>query len=331
MNRRAEQSNLRFCVAIITAATVATILTLTGCAPSSSAATPTHSASSSSIAAGSTEHSMTVDGVQRSYRIYRPASLPAGEPAPLVVMLHGSLGTGQQAEDSYNWDGEADQGHFVVAYPDGYKRTWNASDGGCCGPAAAQHLDDVGFITKLVKTISNELPIDQSRIYATGISNGGAMAYRLACNTNIFAAIGPDSANLLGDCPSPAPISVIHIHGTADSTFPYGGGPGKRDNGGNGPNPANTSGPPIPTMINQWRTTDNCALPTQTTVGAVTTSIAACPDARAVELITINGAGHQWPGAPGPKGPISKMLDRPFPGLNATDTIWQFFNAHPKS
>jgi len=48
-------------------------------------------------------------------------------------------------------------------------------------------------------------------------------------------------------------------------------------------------------------------------------------------LITISGAGHQWPGAPGPKGPISKSLDPPFAGLNATETIWQFFETHPKS
>jgi polyhydroxybutyrate depolymerase len=331
MKRRMGQSRVRFGLTLIATVVVATVLTLTGCATSSSAASPTHSASSSSIEAGSTEHTMSVDGMQRSYRVYRPASLPTGASAPLVVMLHGSLGTGQQAEDSYGWDCEADQGHFVVAYPDGYKRTWNASDGGCCGPAAAKHLDDVGFITKLVKVISEEIPIDQSRIYATGISNGAAMAYRLACDTNIFAAIGPDSANLLGDCPSPAAISVIHIHGTADQTFPYAGGPGKRDNGGTGPNPANTSGPPIPAMIGQWRTTDSCAPPTQTTAGAVTTSLASCPNDRAVELITISGAGHQWPGAPGPKGPISKSLDPPFPGLNATDTIWQFFETHPKS
>jgi polyhydroxybutyrate depolymerase len=191
-------------------------------------------------------------------------------------------------------------------------------------------VDDVGFITALVGTISAELPIDAGRVYATGISNGGAMAYRLACDTTIFAAIGPDSTNELNDCPSPAPTSVIHIHGTADTTFPYGGGPGRRDNGGTGTNPADTSGPPIPQLNQQWRTIDHCATPTATRAGAVTTSVATCPQGRGVELVTIAGAGHQWPGRPAPAGALASHLDPPYQGLDATSTIWSFFQAHPR-
>ena len=153
-----------------------------------------------SIPVGKSTHSMSIGGLQRSYRVYRPKDLPAS--APLVVVLHGALGSAQQAENSYGWDQQADSGHFVVAYPDGYHRTWAASTG-CCGPPAAQHVDDTAFITAVVQQISASLPIDQNRIYATGISNGGAMDYRLACDTDIFAAIGPDSTNLLGDCPLP--------------------------------------------------------------------------------------------------------------------------------
>jgi polyhydroxybutyrate depolymerase len=271
---------------------------------------------------------MTIGGLERSYRVYRPKDVPAS--APLVVVLHGALGSAQQAENSYGWDQQADSGHFVVAYPDGYHRTWAASTG-CCGPPAAQHVDDTAFITAVVQQISASLPIDQHRIYATGISNGGAMDYRLACDTDIFAAIGPDSTNLLGDCASPDPISVIHIHGLADETFPFNGGPGKRNNGGTGANPADTSGAPIPQMIGTWEKVDQCAAPASHASGAVTTSIANCPDGRSVELITIAGAGHQWPGAPSPKGPEALQLDPPFMGLDATSTIWNFFQAHPKA
>jgi polyhydroxybutyrate depolymerase len=247
----------------------------------------------------------------------------------LVVVLHGALGTAKQAESSYGWDAEADTGHFVV-YPDGYRRTWAVSDG-CCGPPAAQHVDDVAFVTAVVRAVSGRRPIDQNRIFATGISNGGALDYRLACDTNIFAAIGPDSTDLLGGCPSPSPISVIHIHGTADQTFPYQGGSGRHNNGGTGPDPADTTGPPIPQLIDEWRQTDRCSSPVAKVSGPVTTSVASCPDGRAVELVTIAGAGHQWPGEPGPRGPEAAQLDPPFPGLDATSTIWDFFRSHPKA
>lgn len=283
------------------------------------------------VPAGTTQYSITSGGIQRTYLLHRPTSLPSGK-APLVIMLHGALGTGKEAESDYGWDAKADSAHFVVAYPNGIKRTWAASDG-CCGPPAKDHVDDVGFIKQVVSSISSKIPIDPNRIYVTGISNGGALAYRLACDTNIFAAIGPDSTNMLAPCPSPAPISVIHIHGTADQTFPYNGGPGKRNNDGTGKNPADTNGPPIPDLIATWRATDGCSAPTDTTSGAVTTSVASCPDGRNVTLVTIAGAGHQWPGGAQQK-PLGKLflkLDPPSTALNATNTIWQFFSEHSKS
>jgi polyhydroxybutyrate depolymerase len=279
------------------------------------------------IPAGSSAQSLVVDGTKRTFRVYRPRTVAT--PAALVVMLHGALGTGAQAEQSYGWDAEADRGRFIVAYPDGLKRTWDVSRG-CCGPAASEHVDDVAFIAALVRTISAALPVDRDRIYATGISNGGALSYRLACQTDVFAAIGPDSTNLLGRCASPAPISVIHIHGTADRTFPYDGGPGRHDNGGTGSMPVDTSGPPIPDLNARWRRIDRCRAPTRTRQGRVTTSVARCPDGRSVELITIKGAGHQWPGEAGPTGLIASKLDPPFPGLDATARIWNFFRTHPK-
>jgi Esterase PHB depolymerase len=142
---------------------------------------------------------------------------------------------GQQAQKSYGWDAEADRGHFVVAYPDGLDRAWNT--GGCCGTPGRANADDIGFITAMVSAIERELPVDANRVYATGISNGGIMAYTLACHTTIFAAIGPDSATELGGCPAPAPLSVIHIHGTADKNIPY--------QGGEGDGVAHIDGPPV--------------------------------------------------------------------------------------
>jgi polyhydroxybutyrate depolymerase len=279
---------------------------------------------------GTTQHSLTVGGLARTYRVYRPAGLPTGA-VPLVVMLHGALGTGSQAESSYGWDAEADRGHFLVAYPDGYKRSWAVSPQ-CCGPPAADKVDDVGFITRMVAAISGETAVDQRRIYATGISNGGMLTYRLACDNRIWAAIGPDSATMLGPCPAPAPLSIIHIHGTADQTIPFAGGPGKRDNGGQGSDPVKIDGPPIADLVATWRGTDHCGAPAVTEAAPVTRSTATCPDGRSVELITITGAGHQWPGQPDVNQAVQRLLklDPPSTALNATDTIWQFFQDHPQ-
>lgn len=269
---------------------------------------------------GSSVHSLTVDGQQRAFRLYRPAGLSG--PVPLVVMLHGGFGSGAQAEKSYGWDAEAERAHFIVAYPDGLNHAWNTG-GGCCGQPAAKDIDDVAFVTAMIHQIEADIAIDPTRTYATGISNGGIMSYSLACQTELFAAIGPDSATMLGDCPAPHPLSVIHLHGTADANIPYNGGPGQGRE--------RIDGPSIPALNATWRAIDRCAAPVITTQGVVTTSLASCPGGRAVELITIAGAGHQWPGA-APKPVVERALktDPPSTALNATSVIWQFFAAHPK-
>ncbi|UQU65546.1 polyhydroxybutyrate depolymerase [Couchioplanes caeruleus] len=273
---------------------------------------------------GKSSGTITVDGRQRTYLLYRPATARAG--APLVVVLHGAVGTGRQAEEAYGWDAEADKGGFLVAYPDGVNRTWNVSSD-CCGVAARDKVDDVGFITRLVST----LPADPRRVYATGISNGAMFAYRLACDTDIFAAIAPVAGTMINDCPAPEPLSIIHIHGDKDPTIPYAGGPGRRSNDGKGRLPVKIDGPSVPSLIDTWRRTDNCAPPATTKEGVVTTSTATCPDGRAVELITIAGAGHQWPGSrPTPIAQRIFHLDPPSTAIDATPTIWQFLNAHPQ-
>lgn len=255
-------------------------------------------------------HTLAFGGLDRNYRVHIPAGLTAA--APLVVMLHGGFGDGEQAERSYGWDQLADSAKFVVAYPDGVGATWNGN--GCCGKAAQQNIDDVGFIIAMIRQISGSLPVEASRVYATGISNGGIMAYALACNSGIFAAIGPDAATQLDPCTDPHPTSVIAIHGTADRLVPYNGGQGA----------STVNGPPIPDVNAFWRKVNKCGPPDVVNRPPVITSTAACAEGRGVELITIDGGRHQWPGG-------TSFLERfgPTHALNATQTIWQFFAAHP--
>lgn len=173
---------------------------------------------------GTSFHTINVGGVDRTYRLYQPAGLPPS--APLVVMLHGGFGSAKQAERSYGWDELADSEKFAVVYPNGSHRAWNANGGGCCGRSARDGVDDVAFISATVADIAKNVRIDSARIYATGMSNGAIMSYTLACNTQIFAAIGPVSGTQLDPCQSPHPTSVMHIHGTGDPLVRYTGGPG---------------------------------------------------------------------------------------------------------
>jgi polyhydroxybutyrate depolymerase len=255
----------------------------------------------SAFVEGTSVHTINVGGHDRTYRLYKPKGLPAS--ASLVVMLHGGFGTDAQAERSYGWDELADSSKFVVAYPDGLNRAWNVNGGGCCGRPAKQGIDDVGFITAAIADIKRNVSIDASRVYATGMSNGGMMSYTLACDTGIFAAIGPVSGTQLDPCRSPHPVSVMTIHGTKDPLVPYGGGPGRGF--------AHINGPPVPESNAFWRKVDQCQTPVETTSGSVTTSTAGCPDNRSVVLITVDGGGHEWPDF-------------------ATDKLWQFFAAHPR-
>jgi polyhydroxybutyrate depolymerase len=297
------------------------VATIAGCGIGSEHAADNGAATAgASLTTGSSTQTISIHGTKRTFHVYLPTHSSGS--LPLVVMLHGGFGSGAQAERSYHWDNEADGGHFVVAYPDGLNKAWNAG-GGCCGRSAANHVDDVGFVTQMVTTLQGETPIDPARIYAAGISNGGMMAYRLACDTDRFAAIGPDSATMLGGCPHPAPLSVIHVHGSADKRVPY--------NGGQGEGIARSNGPAIPAVVAGWRATDDCASPVAMTTGKVSTSTAGCAAGRTVELVTIAGAGHQWPG--GASRPVAQRLldlDPPSTAVNATDTIWRFFAAHHK-
>ncbi|GAB88664.1 extracellular catalytic domain type 1 short-chain-length polyhydroxyalkanoate depolymerase [Gordonia rhizosphera] len=258
----------------------------------------------------------------RTFEMYRPAGLT--RPAPLVVVLHGGYGSGKQAERSYHWDAQADRGRFVAVFPNGVGRSWNA--GTCCGPAQQSNADDVAFIRAVVDKVAAQTPIDRSRAYVTGMSNGAMMAYRLACQTDLFAAAAPVAGTILTDCSRAHPISVLHIHGTNDQSVPYGGGPGRYYSL---KGTARVDGPSVPAVNATFRRIDSCAPPSVRRAGVVTTSVARCPGSRTVELITVDGAGHQWPGSS--RSPLMDLVrpgNAPSTAFDATAVIWDFFAAH---
>lgn len=278
---------------------------------------------------------MQVGGLTRTYILHVPAGLARGKPVPLVVALHGGGGNARASVQQTGLNDVADREGFIVVHPNGTGKarpllnamgkgfffSWNA--GTCCGYAVDNHIDDVGFIRALVKDIERRYPIDPKRIYATGISNGAMMSYRLACEmSDTFAAVGiVAGAITLPDCTPSQPVSVIHFHGDADQNVPLLGGVGTKSYDKN-------PKPPVMNAINLWVRRDGAKPDPQVSQsGNIKKEVfAAGRDGTEVIFYLIHGGGHAWPGGP----QMLAILDRPTQEISATPLIWQFFKAHPK-
>ena len=174
--------------------------------------------------------SLQYEGHRRTWLAYTPASKPA-KPA-LVLVMHGSLGDGLQmrAASRYGFDVLAERHGFVAVYPDGYQQHWNDCRGSANYTANTENIDDVGFLRALVQQMVEEQGVDAERVYATGLSNGGQMAYRLGLEApGMVAGIAAIAANLSAesnfDCePTGEAVPALVMNGTADPVNPYDGG-----------------------------------------------------------------------------------------------------------
>jgi polyhydroxybutyrate depolymerase len=274
---------------------------------------------------------LVVGGRTRTYHLHVPAGRHAGA-LPLVIALHGGGGSGLHMQRNYGFDELADREGFIVAYPDGTGRlrriglTWNA--GTCCGYASDQQIDDVGFLRTMVAAIVREFPVDRSRVYVTGHSNGGMMAHRLAREAaDLVAAAAPVAGATLdlGARPSRA-VPLMHIHSVDDPRAAWDGSIHVGD-AGRGASPDDA--------IRWWVQQNGClATPTVgtpvswTPPGGATPHTATritytgCRESADVVLLKLTGTGHAWPGR-GPAqrtdhtGPLTKVID-------ATNEVWEF-------
>lgn len=141
-------------------------------------------------ATGTNTRTLTHDSELRAYNVYVPASYDGLTPVPLVVDIHGLTSNKEQQQGISGWQGKANATGFLVAYPDGLGNSWNA--GACCDPSSTNGVDDVGFIRAMVAAIQAEGNVDASQVFVTGLSNGGAMTHRLACEaSDVFVAAAP--------------------------------------------------------------------------------------------------------------------------------------------
>jgi polyhydroxybutyrate depolymerase len=179
----------------------------------------------STLAAGNQTFRIEHDGVERTYIVHVPSGLDPNAALPLVVDMHGlTSGATQQAALS-GWRQKADAEGFIVVHPQGLNASWNGGDL-CCGASQRDDVDDEGFIRAMVAEIQQAACIDPKRIYATGLSNGGAMSHLLACNAaDLFAASAPVSmGNGTRPCQPSRPISIVLTRGTEDTLVAFDGG-----------------------------------------------------------------------------------------------------------
>ncbi len=271
---------------------------------------------------------LTVDGIERSYIVHIPSSYDGSQPVPLVMDFHGGGGNAESQMQTSGFETLADEKGFIVVYPNGNGRfgdkllTWNG--GTCCGYAVANNIDDVGFVRAMIADLQAIAKIDMKRIYATGLSNGGIFSYRLACDaSDLIAAIGPVSGTLnYLRCNPEEPVSVIHFHGTADQHVPYNGGAGDQSL-------AEVQFASVKDSIDFWLTSDQCpSTPkTESFADIQHDTYTNCANGTAIELYTIIGGKHAWPGGNGPAWPGG---DQPTQTISATKLIWDFFAVHPK-
>lgn len=178
-------------------------------------------------AASTLSDTLVVGGIERSFSLYVPDAL-ADEPA-LVLAFHGSGGDATQPR-IFGFERIADSEGFVLAYPDGFEGHWNDCRRAGSYSANALDIDDVEFMRRLVAHLADRYGVDTRRVFATGWSNGGQFAYRLALESpDLVAAVAPFGANLPSgdnlDCtPANRPVSVMIVNGTEDRLSPWEGG-----------------------------------------------------------------------------------------------------------
>jgi polyhydroxybutyrate depolymerase len=283
------------------------------------------------------EKSTKIGTLDRDYIVYLPKGYDSSVPVPLVLVFHGGEGWGKQMMKMTGYDKIADDEKFIVIFPDGYEKTWNGGKGDEGNTAEKANIDDVSFVKQILKETTSQYNIDKNRIFATGMSSGGLMSYRLGCEmADTFAAIGPVVANIAvlqkDKCIPSEQISLININGEADTYMPINGGdcckaPYGAGYGGKILSTEDTlkifintdKCSPTPTEENMTPEVDDRTSVTKRTYGK-------CEGNTDVVSYIIHGGGHQWPPY---KIPAVFGAGKSSQNIDASKVIWDFFKNHP--
>jgi polyhydroxybutyrate depolymerase len=301
------------------AAAVLVGLFLCGCGSYPASAPPTAAPLTAASIAGSIAHgTITVGGRTRTYRLLKPESLNVQNPTAMVMLLHACDSNGDEFASITHFDDQAAAVGIVAVYPDGlsnfgpgFNHCWNEF----LDPSMA---DDLTFLSQLIDQLTRDLPIDKNRIFVVGLQTGGHMAYTLACAIpERIAAIASISGGMpldeqkasmrCSDNKRAKPVSVMEMHGTADSFIPYEGG-------------GVLNAPPTLDIVKYWALVDGCiGDPSVSQNGITTTALwKYCSGTSVVRLDTVKGGHNTWFGS---------TID-PVPGEpKASAAVWDFFNS----
>lgn len=277
----------------------------------------------STARAGSTSfHELRVGGRTRRFLLHLPPAA-AVRRVPLVLALHGHHGNGAVLAAQSHLDAVADRLGFAIAYPDGTGRfgylalSWNV--GTCCGDAHADSVDDLAFADSLIAATGRTVSVDITRVFAAGFSAGGMLALRLACTRAVqFLAVAdiqgamPDAA-----CIPSRPVSVLLLQGDEDDELRYDLRTLRQPDG-------QYFAHSLEQALSFWSRINGCvpgAVARDTQPEATRTRATQCPPGRAVELVTVAGHPHAWPG-----GDRTWFLaPRPAGGIDASQLVLEFF------
>jgi polyhydroxybutyrate depolymerase len=276
---------------------------------------------------GSGDHTRTLmmGEQKRTYLFHVPKDYDPKKPTPVVLASHGAAMNGSMMDWFTGLNKTSDKSGFIVVYPSGFFMSWNA--GGFKGKMAKERTDDVAFIGKLLDDLGTVVKMDEKRVYACGMSNGGMMSYRLAAElSDRIAAIAPVAGTIAIEESKPKrPVPVIHFHGLKDNIVPFEMKKGKTSSF------MKMKG--VEDSIQTWVKLNGCDDKPKTDtlskegdeMKVTRKTYGGGKEGAEVVLVVIEEGGHTWPGQEPPVGFIGKSAKN----ISANDLMWEFFKKHP--
>ena len=279
------------------------------------------------LAPGDHVRSLPIGDQARSYSVHIPPSYDPKQPTPVVLVFHSAAMNAASMAHFCGLDEKADRSGFVVVYPHGTGATqlflyWDA------GGVRGRPSDDVGYVAKLLDDLATVVNVDPTRVFATGMSNGAMMCYRLAAElSERIAAIAPVAGTMAIEvCRPRRPVPVLHFHGTRDGLVLF-DGPDDRT-------PKNLKFQSVEATVRAWVKANGCPekprftkVPDHEEDGTAVQMKTYGPgkDGSEVILCVVEGGGHTWPG----RDPRIPFLGKSTKEIAANDLIWEFFLKHP--
>ena len=267
------------------------------------------------------EDTLMIYGRDRFYKTHLPLGFSYQKQYPVLFVFHGGLGNPDLIAKQTKFSRKADEEQFIVVYPYGTGSfdkkllTWNTWN--CCGYADKKDINDIDFITAVLKEIKSKYRIDEKRIYAAGYSNGAMMCYLLACElSDQFAAVAPVAGCMFDTtlCDNNfSEVSLIIFNSINDEHVPYDGGVGEKSL-------VDVEKLSVEATVNMWVNKYNCFLMSKSESSVFEKTNYKNNNGTEIVLYKMFEGGHSWPG--GEK--IRRFADNPVKSVSATDLIWEF-------